>query len=553
MGVDLPSGTVTFLFTDLESSTRLWEERRDAMSEALARHDALLREAIANKGGRVVKTLGDGCLAVFSTAGAGVAAAVAAQRALDAADWGALGGLRARMGLHTGEAIARDGDYFGPVLNRASRLASIAHGGQVVCSNATAELAREALGEDVTLVDLGEHQLRDIARRELVFQVNAAGLCHDFPPLRSAEALPGNLPVEVSSFVGRERDMARVANALEAARVATITGAGGVGKTRLAVRLASELQPQLREGAWLIELAPVRDRDGVELAFAWSFNLTARAGMTLIETLIDVLRTKELLLVVDNCEHVLDPAAALIDQIVRSCPKVRVLATSREGLALDAERVVPLPSLDSASVDADVQMAVQSDAVRLFVERAGAVDPDFELTEENVSAVTQVCRRLDGVPLAIELAAARVTSLTPHELAAALDHRFDVLAGGRRGAVKRQQTLRATIDWSYDLLDEPQQVLLSRLSVFTGGCTRDAAEEVCSGGPVDRRTVYDLLAGLVARSLVVADRGLLDTRYRLSETIREYAEERVTARVESSELRARHARYFARHVRDLSE
>jgi len=544
---------VTFLFTDLESSTRLWEERREEMSAALEQHDALLLDAIAGNGGRIVKYLGDGCLAVFSTAGSAVAAAIAAQRALSSADWGGIGGLRARMGLHTGEAIVRDGDYFGPTLNRASRLASLAHGGQVVCSNATAELTRDVLSADVILVDLGEHSLRDVTRREHVFQINAAGLPHVFPPLRSVEALRGNLPIEVSSFIGRELDMARVAAALEDARIVTVTGAGGVGKTRLALRLASELQPVLREGAWLIELAPVREQDGVEVAFAAAFGLTARGGMTLVDTLVDVLRSKQLLLVVDNCEHVLDPCAALVDQIIHSCPRVRVLATSREGLALDAERVVPLQALGGAALDSDVESAAEAPAVGLFVERANAVDPDFALTEATVSSVVQICRRLDGLPLAIELAAARVTSMNPAELAAALDHRFDVLAGARRGAVKRQQTLRATIDWSYDLLDAPQQALLGRLSVFVGGCTRDAAEEVCSGEPVDRHSVPDLLASLVARSLLSADRSAIDTRFRLSETIREYAEEQIAAQGETYDLRDRHARYFARYLRKQAE
>ena len=422
-----------------------------------------------------------------------------------------------------------------------------------MCSSATAELAQDAAADDVMFVDLGEHRLRNLARPERVFQINASALPHHFPPLVSGEEVPGNLPVPVSSFIGRRAEMGRVAAALEEARVVTVTGAGGVGKTRLAIQLAAELLPRFREGAWLIELAPVRDPHGVEAAFAAVFKVSARTGMTLAESLADFLRTKQLLLVVDNCEHVLDPVAALVDQLVHSCSKVVVLATSREGLALDGERVLPLPSLGGAPVDADVETARGADAVRLFVERATAVDPDFALTNANVAAVAQVCRRVDGVPLAIELAAARVRTMTPAELSVALDHRFDVLAGGRRGAVKRQQTLRATIDWSYELLDEPGQVLLGRLSVFAGGCTRQAVEAVCSGDVVDRRLVYDLLAGLVDRSLVAVERGEPDTRYRLSETIREYGEERVAQRGETHGLRKSHARYFAEHVRALNE
>ena len=550
---DLPSGTVTFLFTDLESSTQLWEQSREAMSAALAQHDALLRDAIEANGGHVLKYLGDGCMAVFATAGAGVSAAVSVQRALEAAAWPETGPLRVRIGLHTGEATVREGDYFGPSVIRASRLMSVSHGGQIVCSTATAELARDVIAEDVTFADLGEHGLRHLTGRERVFQVNAEGLRHDFPALASVDAFPGNLPVQVSSFIGRDKEMARVASALEEAPVVTITGVGGVGKTRLAVQVASQLLSGFREGAWLIELAPVRDPGGVEGAFGSLFGVTAKADTRFAASLVDFLRTKHLLLVIDNCEHVLEPVAALVDQISRSCPNVVVLATSREGLGLEGERIVPAPPLGGAPPDADVDMAARADAVRLFVARATDVEPDFALTDANVAAITQICRRLDGVPLAIELAATRVTSMTPAELATALDHRFDVLAGGRRGAVKRHQTLRATIDWSYDLLDEPRQVLLDRLSVFAGGCTRQAAEAVCSGGPVDARTVHDLLAGLVHRSLIVADRGGLETRYRLSDTIREYAEERAAERNETYELRDRHAHYFAEYLALLND
>jgi predicted ATPase/class 3 adenylate cyclase len=549
--VTLPTGTVTFLFTDLEGSSRLWEAHPDAMRDALARHDELLREAIEAHDGYVIKTDGDGCMAAFATADAGVSAALAGQIALRNTDWGGTGPLWVRMGLHTGVASRRDGDYFGPTLNRAARLKSVAHGGQIVCSLATADLARDVVGERVTFLDLGEHRLRDLARAERVFQVTVAGLQRDFPPLASVDAYPGNLPLQVSSFIGRVPEMARVATALGEARIVTITGAGGVGKTRLAVQVAADLMPGFREGAWLIELAPVRDLEGVDGAFAAVFAVTARAGLTLGESVIDLLRTKQLLLVVDNCEHVLDPAAELIADICHACPNVSVLATSREGFALDGERVVPLPSLSAPPPDADVDAAAQTDAVHLFVERANGVDPDFALTPANVAAVAQVCRRLDGVALAIELAAARVTSMSPAELATALDHRFDVLAGGRRGAVKRQQTLRATIDWSYDLLDEPRQRLLARLSVFAGGCTRAAAEAICTGRPVEAHTVYQLLAGLVDRSLVVAERGGLDTRYRLSETIREYSEERLAERSETADLRDRHARYYAHYLRRL--
>ncbi len=340
---------------------------------------------------------------------------------------------------------------------------------------------------------------------------------------------------------------------LSDARVVTLTGVGGVGKTRLALQVAAEALPRFREGAWLIELAPVRDPDDVVAAFAAAFGVTARAGQTAEEALVEFLQTKQLLLVVDNCEHVLDAVADLVEEISGTCPRVVVLATSREGLALDGERMFAVPSLAAPDADADLASVGASDAVQLFVERARAADADFVLSAANAAAVGQVCRRLDGVPLAIELAAARVTSMSPAELASALDRRFDLLAGGRRRAVKRQQTLRATIDWSYDLLDDSQQRLLARLAVFAGGCTREAAEAVCADAPIAARAVLGLLTDLVDRSLVVAERGGLDTRYRLLETIREYGEERLVEHGETDALRDRHARYYTDYAQRCYE
>ncbi|MEX1007414.1 MAG: adenylate/guanylate cyclase domain-containing protein [Acidimicrobiia bacterium] len=542
--VELPSGLVTFLFTDIEGSTRLWEEHPDGMRAALAHHDELIRGAVEAQRGYVVKTTGDGVHAAFPTADDGVRAAIVAQRALAGQEWGETGELRVRMGLHTGAAEVRDGDYYGSSLNRAARLMGVAHGGQIVCSHATADLARDSLTEGVVLTDLGDHRLRDLSRPERVFQIHAPDLAGSFAPLRSVDSFPGNLPLQVSSFIGREQEIAQIVAALHEARVVTLTGVGGVGKTRLALQVAAEVLPRFREGAWLVELAPVRDPDGVVDAFAIVFGVTPRAGQRLTDALVEFLATKQLLLVVDNCEHLLDPVADLVDEIGRSCPAVVVLATSREGLALVGERILAVPSLGAPPSGAELEAIVASDAVQLFVDRARGADAAFAVGRDNAEAVVRVCRRLDGVPLAIELAAARVSAMNPMELAAALDRRFEVLAGGRRGALKRQQTLRATIDWSYDLLDEPQQRLLARLAVFTGSCTREAAEAVCAGEPIDTRAAFELLAGLVDRSLVVADRGGLDTRYRLLETIREYGEERLVEHDETAMLRYRHAHYF---------
>jgi predicted ATPase len=523
------------------------------MRDALARHDAIVRGAVESHDGHVVKGAGDGALLAFGAVGDALRAAVAIQVALGAEPWGATGPLRVRIGVHTGEAQYRDGDYFGPVLNRTARLMAVAHGGQIVCSQATADLARDVLAGDVKLIDLGEHRLRDLSRPERVFQMAAPGLGDEFAPLSSIDSFPGNLPLQVSSFIGRDSQLEQTAEALDQARVVTLTGVGGVGKTRLALQVAADELPRFREGAWLVELAAVRDPDAVVDAFAAVFVVTARAGRTLTESLIEFLGTKQLLLVVDNCEHLLDPVAALIEEIIRSCPGVVILATSREGLAMVGERILAVPSLGTPAENAELAAVTESDAVQLFVDRARDTDTTFVLSEDNVQAVVRLCRRLDGVPLALELAAARVSVMSLADLATALDHRFEVLSGGRRGAVKRQQTLRATIDWSYDLLSGPQQRLLARLAVFAGGCTRAAAEAICAGDPVEPRSVFGLLTELVERSLVVAERDRPETRYRLLETIREYGEDRLAEHRETDTLRERHAEYYTELARVASQ
>jgi predicted ATPase len=402
-------------------------------------------------------------------------------------------------------------------------------------------------------VDLGEHRLRDLSRPEQVFQVTAPGLAAEFPPLVSLDSFPGNLPLQVSSFIGRERELSRIAAAIKDARVVTLTGVGGVGKTRLALQVAADVLPEFREGAWFIELAPIRDPAAVSDAFADLFGVSTRPGRSLEDALIEFLGTKRLLLVVDNCEHLLESAADLIDCLEHSCAGVRVLATSREGLGLDGERIIPIPSLSAPGSDTDLTTAAQSDAVRLFVDRAVAVDPDFELNVHNARPVAQVCRRLDGIPLAIELAAARVAAMNLSELAAGLDRRFDTLSGGRRRAVQRHQTLRAAIDWSYNLCSEPERRLLARLAVFAGGCTRAAAETVCGTPPIESSATFELLATLVARSLVVADRDRPETRYRLLETLREYGEERLAEHAETDPVRTRHVDYYTDFAGSVAE
>jgi predicted ATPase/class 3 adenylate cyclase len=550
---ELPSGTVTFLFTDLEGSTRLWEEHPEAMRVALARHDAILEEAIESCGGFVYSKMGDGMAAVFASAGDVVRATVRVQLELASEVWPEdVGALRARMGIHTGEGVLVDGHYLNQPLNRCARLMAVGHGGQVLVSGATEPLIRGDLPEGVGLVDLGEHRLRDLSRPLRVFEVRHPDLPAMFPPLRSLNAFPGNLPLQMSSFIGRKLELTRVGDALSEGRVVSLTGVGGVGKTRLALQVAAEVLPRFREGAWLVELAPIRDPDGVVDAFAGTFAVTAAAGRTLEESLVEFLRTKQLLLVVDNCEHLLEAVADLLEALGRSCPGLVVLATSREGLALDGERTFAVPPLTAPVTDADLDAMAQSDAVALFVDRAQRVDADFTLTAENASALAQVCRRLDGVPLAIELAAAQISAMNPAELARGLDRRFETLAGGRRRAVQRHQTLRAAIDWSYELCSQPEQRLLARLSVFAGGCTRESAEATCADEVVDRRALFALLRALVAKSLVIAERDGPETRYRLLETIREYGEERLAEHDETDALRNRHGECYAEFARKLS-
>ncbi|HJY58150.1 MAG TPA: DUF4062 domain-containing protein, partial [Streptosporangiaceae bacterium] len=550
---ELPDGTVTFAFTDIEGSTRLWETEPAAMARSLVVHNETLHAVFGHHGGVVFSAMGDGMAVAFSSAAGAVRAALEAQRALIAARWPAeTGVLKVRMGLHTdeavlrhGQAVLRDGQYVNRPLNRCARLMAAAHGGQIVLSDATEALVRSQLPDGATLLDLGEHRLRDLAGRMHIFQLVHPDLPGVFPALRTLDAFAGNLPLQVSSFIGRARELEQTAAALGQSRVVTLTGVGGVGKTRLALQVAEQVLPRFGDGAWLCELAPIRDAAGVDDAVAAVFSVTARGGQSTRDALVGFLRSKELLLVLDNCEHLLAGAAALAVILERSCARLVILATSREGLGIDGERLVPVPPLVVPGDDADLETITDAEAVRLFVERAAAVKPDFQVTADNAAAVAAVVRRLDGVALAIELAAARVPAMTPAELARRLNRSFAVLAGGRRGAADRHQTLRAAIDWSFELLTEPERALLGRLAVFAGGCTLQAAETVCSGEDIDPGSVFELLASLVARSLVVAEESGPQSRYRLLETIRQYGEERLDQAGETERWRARHAGYYA--------
>jgi predicted ATPase/class 3 adenylate cyclase len=547
----------TFLITDIEGSTRLWEEHPGSMPATLAAHDGILRGAVEAGGGVVIKTMGDGFLVRFEEPAAAINVAIAAQRDLIGLSRQPGTEIRVRMALHSGTAQSRDGDYFGPALNRVSRLLALGHGGQVLLSGVTVTLAGGSIASDAELLDKGDHRLRDLDQPEHVFQLVATGLQRDFPPLRSIGWAQSNLPAQTTSFVARERELQEVRLILSEHRMVTLIGTGGTGKTRLMLEAASGADVLPRDGVWLTELAPLADPDLIPQEVGGALGVRNQPGTPVLEGLVDFLRHKELLLLLDNCEHVIGAAAALADRILTACPSVTMLASSREALGIAGEAVFQVPSLAVPATverphDHDPNFAewfetvASSGAVRLFVDRAIAVQPTFMLTPQNAGPIVEICRRLDGIPLAIELAAARVTVLSVDEILKRLGDRFRLLTGGRRTAVPRQQTLQALIDWSWDLLPEVDRRLLRRLSVFAGGWTIEAAEAICADqtdehvGTID---TLDALTGLIERSMVVVDRGLT-SRYRLLETIRQYATERLVESGEGSTLRARHLAYF---------
>jgi predicted ATPase/DNA-binding SARP family transcriptional activator/class 3 adenylate cyclase len=544
--VELPTGVVTIFCTDIEASTRLWEGHPTAMARALARHDHLVAEVVGAAGGRVIKSKGEGdsTLSVFFRASDAVAAALRLQLALLAEEWPELLPLRVRMALHTGEAEQRDGDYFGLSVNRAARLRSLAAGGEIFCSRATAELVIDDPPEGAELVEIGRFELKDLTRAEHVYAV----VHPELPALTTKPAIVSpprtNLPAPTSSFVGRAQQLAHVASVLQQARVTTLTGVGGVGKTRLALESAARALAEYQDGVWLVEFASIADPSAVVEVVAGALHVVQRQGQSLHAHVMDFLRAKSLLLILDNCEHLLEPVARFIDDVVRACPRVVVLATSREGLGVQGEHIIAVPSLQLPAPDTPETIGA-SEAVRLFVERAEAAKDSFALTLENEDAVVQLCRRLDGIPLAIELAAARVRSLTPAELAERVDKLFELLTAGPRTAVERHQTLRRAIDWSYDLLEGQDRSALNRLAVFAGGFDVAAAEAVVSGERVDVGDVGDLLGRLVDKSLVIADDTEGTTRFRLLETIRQYAEERLADEGQVDLARRRHAEHYA--------
>jgi len=550
----------TFLMTDIEGSTRLWETQPDAMAVVLERHDGILRDLVGNHGGEVVKTTGDGMLAAFADPLGAAEAAVDGQRRLASLSTGSTP-ILVRMALHTGSAQVRDDDYFGPALNRVARLLAIGHGGQILVSGVTAALVRDRLATDIALIDHGDQVLRDLAQPEHVHQLVADGLARQFPPLRSAAVSRSNLPVQVTSFVGREAELAEIERLVEAHRMVTLIGTGGTGKTRLMLEAAPRIEARYPDGVRLAELAPTSDPDLVASEVIRAVGGRERPGSTAMDTLLDLVRDKRMLLLLDNCEHVIGSAADLAWRVLTNCPATAILATSREALGIEGEQIFQVPSLGFVRAERTVVDGMArhdrlpeiaaAGAVRLFVDRAAAVAPGFVLTPDNAPIIAEICERLDGIPLAIELAAARVAVLSVDDILARLGDRFRLLTGGRRTAVPRQQTLQALVDWSWDLLDEPERRLLRRLSVFAGGWTLDAAWAVCAEPGEDVTDTLDLLERLVERSLVDVDRSGRATRYRLLETMRQYARDRLTERDEADVARRRHLTHFTATVESL--
>ncbi len=543
-----PAGRVTFMFTDIGESTRLWESAPEAMGIAVSRYYELLDAVISRRGGvrPLEKSEGDSVVTVFTRAWDALAAALDVQRVFHSEDWPAGASLRLRIALHTVGAPRRDeGNHFDHAVNRCGRLRAVAHGGQVVVSGTTRDLVFDRLPEHAELIDLGVHRLRDLGASEHVFGLVHPDLPGEFPPLRSLDTMPNNLPSELTSFIGRRTELAQIGDPLGRMRLLTLTGAGGCGKTRLALQAAADTMDRHPDGVWWVELARLEDAALLPAAVLGSLGLREVPGRSLLDTLIRHLRAHRALVVLDNCEHLLAACAQFADALLRACPSLTILATSREPLGVPGEVTwrVPSMSLPVEPWGEPIEALRQSDAVALFIDRATQVRPNFTITAANAPAVARIGHGLDGIPLAIELAAARVRMLAPEEIARALGDRFHLLTGGARTVMPRHQTLEASLDWSHELLSDGERTLLRRLSVFAGGWTLDSAEQVCSGEGIDRYGVLDLLTGLVDKSLVNTDEHGAETRYRLLETVRQYAMARLADAGEVNDLRDRHLTY----------
>jgi predicted ATPase/class 3 adenylate cyclase/DNA-binding NarL/FixJ family response regulator len=526
---ELPTGTVTLLLADVEGSTRLWETQPEAMKAAVARLDQTLCDAVAAHHGvrPVEQGEGDSFVIAFSRAADAVACALDVQRA-------PLAPIKLRIGVHTGDVNLRnEGNYIGPTINRTARLRDLAHGGQTVLSGATEPLVVDQLPADVTLTDLGAHPLRDLPRPERVVQLCHPDLHNDFPPLRTAHRLAAErLPAQLTSFIGRRAEMRDIRVAIGGNRLVTLTGAGGAGKTRLAIQVAADMATEFADGVWYVDLAPVTDPDVVLVTAARVLGLPDQPGQPTNEVLRRFVRDRQMLILLDNCEHLLDASAELITVLLAGGAALTLLTTSREPIGVAGEVSWRVPSLSP-----------DDDAIDLFSDRARRAKPDFRITPDYAESVTEICRRLDGLPLAIELAAARVRALSPSEILDGLRDTFRLLTGGARTSVRRQQTLRASVDWSHELLSEPERLLFRRLAVFFGGFDLDAAQAV-AGGELERYQVLDQLTLLVDKSLVVAEDTGHGTRYRLLETVRQYAQEKLGEAREGDDVRTRHRDHY---------
>src|SRR5215204_2497566 len=542
------TGKITFLFTDVEGSTSLWERKPKAMSEALSRHDEILRTVIEAHNGHVFKTVGDAFHATFSAAPDALEAALEAQRALLHETWDLTGPLRVRMALHTGVAEVRDEDYFGPTLNRVARLLSAGHGGQILLSLATRELVRDGLPDDRGLRDLGERRLKDLSSAERVFQITAPGLRSEFPPLKTLDIRRNNLPAQPTPLVGRERELEEVLALLRSShvRLLTFTGPGGTGKTRLGLQAAAELTDEFEDGVFFVALAAVADPTLVAPAITRALGLAESGNQTAEELLEGYLRDRQVLLVLDNFEQVLE-SASLLDALLSAAPGLKLLATSRTALRLYGEHEFPVPplSLPDTGPLPPVEHLTRYEAVRLFVDRARAIRPDFSLTGENAPAVIEICHRLDGLPLAIELAAARIKLLSPQAMLLRLGNRLKLLTGGARNLPERQRTLRNAIAWSYEMLDEGEKTLFARLAAFVGGSTLEAIEAVCDPRGDLPEDALDGVSSLLDKSLLRREEGLrAEPRLMMLETIREFALEKFEESDDTELIRRAHAEYF---------
>jgi len=548
---DRPTGTITFLFTDIEGSTKLWERHPDAMKAALARHDALLKQAIEARGGYVFKTIGDAFCAAFAEPTDALEGVLAAQRSLQSEKWPAeIGAIRIRAALHTGVAEERDGDYFGPPLNRVARLLAAGHGGQTLLSLATQELVRDSLPQKTSLLDLGDHRLKDLFRPEHVFQLNAPDLPAEFPPLRTLDAKLTNLPAQPTPLIGREREVAAILSLMrrDDVRLVTLTGPGGTGKTRLGLQAAADLLDEYEHGVYWVDLAPITDPDLVLPTIAGALGVKESGDQPLIDSVKRFLRERQLLLVIDNFEQVIK-ASPVVGELLKATPKVKIIASSREKLRVYGEHEYPVPPLGLPDPRKQQTVAVvsQYEAVALFIQRAKASHPAFEITDQNAPAVAEICVRLDGLPLAIELAAARSRLLKPEAMLERLKDRLKTLTGGARDLPKRQQTIRGMIDWSYDLLDDAEKMLFARLGIFQGGRSIEAVEAVC--GPGLDLDVTDGLESLLNKSLLREVEGLAgEPRFVMLETIHEYAREKLRDSGEAEAIQHRHAEYFVARV-----